>query len=59
MKRLLALGLIVSSTALAQDRSLEMPPPPFLQAVTETYFGTTVTDPYRYIEDADDPVALP
>ena len=32
-----------------------MPPPTRKHDVTETYFGTTVQDPYRWLEDADAP----
>jgi len=31
------------------------PPPPAVRPVTETHFGVTVTDPYRYFENAKDP----
>ena len=32
-----------------------MPPPTRKDTVTETFFGTTVDDPYRWLEDADAP----
>ncbi|MBV9737313.1 MAG: S9 family peptidase [Candidatus Eremiobacteraeota bacterium] len=31
------------------------PPPAPVRPVTETYFGTSVTDPYRYMENMSDP----
>lgn len=31
------------------------PAPPAVRPVTETHFGVTVSDPYRYFEDAKDP----
>jgi len=32
----------------------ELPPTP-IETVTDTYFGTSVTDPYRWLEDGTDP----
>src|SRR6185312_588075 len=32
-----------------------MPPPTLKHDVSDTYFGTTVQDPYRWLEDADAP----
>ncbi len=34
---------------------VEVPPPLPAQPVNETFFGTTVTDPYRYLEESKDP----
>ena len=34
------------------------PPLPSPRPVTEGFFGTNVTDPYRYFEDMDDPVTV-
>lgn len=37
---------------------VERPGPPPVKPVTETHFGTKVTDPYRYMEDEKDAVVL-
>lgn len=36
---------------LGQGLALALPPAAPVKPVTETYFGTSVTDPYRYMED--------
>jgi prolyl oligopeptidase len=46
-----ALSLLAASTLLAQTK----PPVAPVRPVTDTYFGTTVTDPYRYLETIKDP----
>ena len=40
---------------LAAAAPLAPPPPPAVRPVTETHFGVTVTDPYRYFENPKDP----
>jgi prolyl oligopeptidase len=42
---------LASLTASARDRA----PVPPVRPVTDTYFGTTVSDPYRYFEDLKNP----
>jgi prolyl oligopeptidase len=44
---LLTTGLILTTAATAQTLPPPLPPKP----VTETLYGVTVTDPYRYFED--------
>lgn len=60
--RRMALGLLLASAlasgAVAADRvppvnPAAKPPVAPVKPVTETYFGTTVTDPYRYMEALD------
>jgi prolyl oligopeptidase len=46
-----ALTLVAATTAVAQTK----PPVAPIRDVTETYFGTTVTDPYRHLENMKDP----
>jgi prolyl oligopeptidase len=41
--------------ALLAASSVPAPAPPAVRAVTETHFGMTVTDPYRYFENPKDP----
>lgn len=49
-----AAGLLVAATtALAQ--ALQPPAPAPVRPVTDTYWGVTVTDPYRYMEDVKAP----
>jgi prolyl oligopeptidase len=52
----LTLGCLLSGTALAA--TAVFPPPPPQKPVTDTYFGTTVTDPYRYFEDEKDAAVI-
>lgn len=52
----LRLTIVVAAVALlAAAAPLTPPPPPAARPVTETHFGTTVTDPYRYFENPKDP----
>ncbi len=60
----LSIGLLGLSFAAGATRAtaagpfvaFPSPPPPApVRPVTETYFGTTVTDPYRYMENMNDP----
>ena len=54
MRQLFALLLAAASLPLAAE---SLPPPPAYPAgtVTDTYFGVRVTDPYRALENGDDP----
>ena len=54
LKHIIALTTtgLLSGAALAATIAPPAPLPP--KPVTETYFGTTVTDPYRYFEDEKD-----
>jgi len=57
MRRLLlalAAALFAASPVLAAGGKLVYPDAP-RGAVTDTYFGTTVADPYRWMEDVDAP----
>ena len=45
---------LLATTAGAQVAPKQPPAPP-ARPVTDTYFGTTVTDPYRFMEKLDDP----
>jgi prolyl oligopeptidase len=54
-------GLLLSGLLLAGTTFTTFPTPPPLpspQPVTEQFFGTTVTDPYRYFENMQDPVVI-
>jgi prolyl oligopeptidase len=51
----LLLSLYPSLTALAQTPSLGAPPATPKHPVTDQYFGVTVTDDYRWLENWDDP----
>ena len=54
-----AFALALAPLALRAAGAGAFPTPPPLPApspVTETFFGTPVTDPYRYFENVDDPV---
>ena len=49
-------AVLVGGIALLAAAALPAPPaPPPVRPVTETHFGVTVTDPYRYFENAKDP----
>jgi prolyl oligopeptidase len=53
-------SLLALATAAADSQSSTIPPvtaPPVapIRPITEEYFGVTVTDPYRYIENLKDP----
>jgi prolyl oligopeptidase len=46
----------VAALALLSAAAVPAPPPrPAVRPVTETHFGVTVTDPYRYFENPKDP----
>ena len=49
-------GVLLASPALAQ--SVSPPPVAPVKPVTDIYFGQTLTDPYRYMEDLDDPAVI-
>ncbi|HEV3088267.1 MAG TPA: prolyl oligopeptidase family serine peptidase [Candidatus Elarobacter sp.] len=50
------LFVLASAVALLAAGAAPNPPaPPAVRPVTETHFGVTVTDPYRYFEDPKDP----
>ena len=51
--RMICAALAGAST-LAQAAATTLPVAP-VKAVTDTYFGTTVTDTYRYMEDLSSP----
>jgi prolyl oligopeptidase len=54
-------GLLLSGLLLAGTTFTTFPTPPPVpspQPVTEQFFGTTVTDPYRYFENMQDPVVV-
>jgi prolyl oligopeptidase len=58
MRRSTALRLVVltAGVALLAAAVIPAPPaPPAVRAVTETHFGVSVSDPYRYFEDPKDP----
>ncbi|HUQ13700.1 MAG TPA: hypothetical protein VM055_05430, partial [Novosphingobium sp.] len=54
-----ALWVLAAGSAAADEAAPQRPAPPPAVPVTETYFGTTVTDPYRYMETKGDPVFDP
>jgi prolyl oligopeptidase len=49
--------LTVAGTLMASGvaGAMEVPPPAPIRPVTDTYYGTQVTDNYRYLENLDDP----
>ena len=52
----LCIGVLTAAAVLAQSSVQTGPPPTARHDVTETFFGQTVTDPYRWLEswhDAD------
>ena len=57
-KKLLRLSLslcLLAVSAVAQTASVPKPPDAPKRPVTDEYFGVTVTDDYRWLEDWDDP----
>lgn len=51
-----ALALLAAATPQPLATQAPAPPsPPAVRPVTETHFGVTVTDPYRYFENPKDP----
>jgi prolyl oligopeptidase len=58
MRRSIAVRLVVLTAGVALLAAAVIPAapaPPAVRAVTETHFGVTVSDPYRYFEDPKDP----
>lgn len=51
-------SLCLATSALSQTASPARPSPAPIHPVTENYFGTNVTDPYRYMENMKDPAVL-
>jgi prolyl oligopeptidase len=52
----LRLAALIPAAALLAAAAAPTPPPrPAVRPVTETHFGVTVSDPYRYFEDPKDP----
>jgi prolyl oligopeptidase len=51
MKLVLVCAAFGAAFAVAQSKLPETP----VRAVTEEYFGTTVTDPYRWLESTSTP----
>jgi prolyl oligopeptidase len=58
MNRLLATVLLCALVPAARaGTDLPSPPPPApIQPVTDNYFGVSVVDPYRYLENTKDPL---
>ncbi|WP_298123442.1 prolyl oligopeptidase family serine peptidase [Brevundimonas sp.] len=60
-RRILAGAAVLALTAgsgvrvLAQPQNLPTPPTARIEPVTETFFGRSVTDPYRWMETPTDP----
>ena len=50
----LCLGSIMAAAVLAQSSAPSGPPPTDRHDVTETFFGQSVTDPYRWLENWHD-----
>src|SRR4030095_8388055 len=48
-------AVMLSSLAAAMAFAQAAPPVAPIKPVTDTYFGVTVTDPYRYMENMKDP----
>ena len=55
--RILALSaaVLVAPLHAATFAGVNVPPPPPGNSASDTYFGTTVADPYRYLESVSDP----
>ena len=52
----LALALLAARIASAASfGGVDVPPPPDPRPVTETFWGVSVTDPFRFLEDTKDP----
>ena len=56
IRTLSALALLAVAPAFAASfGGVEVPPPPEARPTSETFHGTTVATPYRYMEDLKDP----
>lgn len=54
-RSLVALGVLVTVAAAAPAPLPTPPPPPAVRPVTQTLYGTKVTDRYRYFENLKRP----
>lgn len=50
-----AIALLAAAPLPVRALSIEPPPPAAVRTVTDTYFGTALADPYRWLEDVDHP----
>src|ERR1700677_2094673 len=50
----LFIGVVVALVLVSRSNAQSGPPPTERQDVTETFFGHSVTDPYRWLENSHD-----
>ena len=50
-----AAAVVACTTLIYGQRSASAPPPTQQRPVTDEYFGIKVVDPYRWLENWDDP----
>ncbi|HTW93166.1 MAG TPA: prolyl oligopeptidase family serine peptidase [Tepidisphaeraceae bacterium] len=55
MKSIRFIAAIVVTAALAGAATVTPPPPAPVHPVTDDYYGNVIVDPYRYMENLDDP----
>lgn len=55
----LCLSILLSATVLATTGAFAQPPVAKVAPVVDDYYGTSVTDPYRWMESGDDPDWMP
>ncbi len=56
--RVLTIAALASALCLQSSTALAAPPPAPIRPVTDEFYGMKIQDPYRYMENLDDPTVM-